>query len=289
MGSPRFGPAGIPERFRGPLPEFPAFLRAEGLDAFEYQGTRWGPKPQIRHEEAVALGRRASEKDVLLTIHASYFINLSGETPIVMASKRRLLAAVEAASWMGAKAVVFHLGYYGRRSPKEALGLCRKSLREVLEEMEARGIRAVCLRPETAGKTFQLGSLDEILLLSQSLDSVKPTIDWSHIHARARGSLRTKEDYVRVLEVIEKSLGSEALKDLHFHFTKVEFGRTGERSHRSLEDPRSGPEFGPLAALVFEMGLEPVFICESPLLDLDAKRMRKMYEDAGAPEASGIK
>ncbi|MBS7609830.1 TIM barrel protein [Candidatus Bathyarchaeota archaeon] len=278
MGFPRFGPAGIPERFLGPLPEFPAFLRSEGLDAFEYQGTRWGPKPQIRPEEAIALGRRASEKDVLLTIHASYFINLCGEDPIVMASKGRLLAAIEAATWMGAKAVVFHPGYYGKRSPREALKLCLRSLSEVSEEMEARGIRALSLRPETAGKTFQLGSLEEILALSQSLELVRPTIDWGHVYARARGSLRTKEDYGRILGIVEKALGSEALRDLHCHFTKVEFGRKGERSHRPIEDFRYGPEFEPLAMVICDMGLKPVFICESPLLDLDAQRMRRTYE-----------
>ncbi len=61
---PRFGPAGVPPLFRvmgAELSDVPKLLREEGLDAFEYQASRWGQKPQIKQEEAEKLGSEAKE------------------------------------------------------------------------------------------------------------------------------------------------------------------------------------------------------------------------------------
>ena len=78
----RFGPADVPPLFRtmgADLPSVPALLREEGLDAFEYQAVRWGQKTQIKQLEAEKLGLEAKRKDVLLSLHGSYYINLAGE------------------------------------------------------------------------------------------------------------------------------------------------------------------------------------------------------------------
>jgi endonuclease IV len=42
---------------------------------------------------------------------------------------------------------------------------------------------------ETAGKTGQLGSVEEILEISRSLDGVFPCVDFGHVHARTLGTL----------------------------------------------------------------------------------------------------
>ena len=82
------------------LPDVPKLLRAEDLDAFEYAAVRWGQKPQIKQEEAEKLGAEAKKNDVMLSLHASYFINLAGEPDVVEASQRRLIACATAAEWM---------------------------------------------------------------------------------------------------------------------------------------------------------------------------------------------
>ena len=59
---PRFGPAGVPPMFRlmgAKLPDVPKLLRAEGLDAFEYEAVRWGQTPQIKQEDAESLAARS--------------------------------------------------------------------------------------------------------------------------------------------------------------------------------------------------------------------------------------
>jgi len=279
---PRFGPAGVPPLFRfmkATLTDVPRLLREEGLDAFEYEAVQWGKKPQMRKEEAQRLRLEAEQKDVWLSLHGSYFINFCGEEAIVEASKQRLTACATAAEWMGAHVVVFHPGVYGKRSRMEALKTCSKALEDVIENMLSLGIRNVRIGPETMGKTYQLGSLDEALNLCETVERSQLVVDWSHLHARDKGRFRTVEDFSSVVELIEKRLGTEAVRDLHCHFTKIEFTDKGEKRHHTLQEARYGPDFRLLAKVIAEFKLKPVIISESPILDLDAMKMRDILKE----------
>ena len=72
-----------------------------------------GSKLQIENGRCSKLGIEAKKNDVRLSMHGSYFVNLSGKKEVVEASKRRLIACAIAADWMGAHVVVFHTGFYG--------------------------------------------------------------------------------------------------------------------------------------------------------------------------------
>ncbi|MEM2103474.1 MAG: TIM barrel protein [Candidatus Bathyarchaeia archaeon] len=274
---PRFGPAGIPPTFKAlkaTLADVPRLLRDEGLDAFEYQAVRWGTKPQIRKEEAEKFGSRARENDVLLSLHGSYFINLCGEKESMEADKNRLIACAKAAQWMGAYIVVFHPGFYGKKPPREALANCLKSMKDVVEELRALGISNVKLGPETMGKPSQFGSLEEVLALCENVEQTQPVIDWAHLHAREQGFFKTSKHFCQVLETIESRLGVEAVRDMHCHFTKVEFTDKGERRHHVMDEVGYGPDFEILAKVIADFKLKPVIISESPILDIDAIKMR---------------
>lgn len=274
---PRFGPAGVPPLFRvlgAELSDVPKLLREEGLDAFEYQASRWGQKPQMRQEEAEKLGSEAKRNDVLLSMHGSYFINLLGTKEIVEASKRRLIACATAAQWMGAYVVVFHLGFYGQLLKSEAFRNAVEVLKDVVTTMKSLGIDRVKLGPETMGKHSQFGSLDEILDICEKVDKTQLVIDWSHLHARGLGRFRKVDHFRAVIEEIEKRLGTQAARDLHCHFTKIEFTDKGEKRHRVLDESGYGPDFAMLAEVIAEFDLRPVIICETALLDIDAMKMR---------------
>ena len=273
---PRFGPAGIPLAFdvlKRPVEDVPEYLHSGGLDAFEYQAVRWGPKPQMQKENAEKLGFKAKEHDVRLSVHGSYFVNLCGDALTVEASKRRLISCITAANWMGAHEVVFHPGFYSK-SHEEDLRRCVKAMNEIVEFMKSYGIISVYLAPETTGRIFQIGSLDETLTLCEKVELTKPTVDWSHLYAREGGRLKTIDDFRRVIDKIEKRLGTNAINDLHCHYTRVEFGRMGERRHHTMDDTKYGPDFKPLAILIAELGLNPVIISESPILDIDSQKMQ---------------
>jgi len=273
----RFGPAGVPLAFRAmkaTLADVPRLLREEGLDAFEYQAVRWGAKPQIRKEEAEKLGLKAKENDVLLSLHGSYFINFCGEKEVIEASKQRLIACATAAEWMNAYVVVFHPGFYGKRPQREVFSNCLDALKEVVDAMDTLGIRNIKIAPETMGKPSQFGSLDEVLRLCENVEQTQPVIDWAHLHARDGGRFKTIDDFRKVMEEIEKRLGTEAAKDMHCHFTKVEFTHNGEKRHHTMDETDYGPDFAMLAKVIAEFKLKPVIISESPILDVDAINMR---------------
>jgi deoxyribonuclease-4 len=274
---PRFGPAGVPPSFRAvkaTLTDVPRLLREEGLDAFEYQAVRWGVKPQMRREDAEKLGLKAGENDVLLSLHGSYFVNLCGDKETIEASKKRLIACATASQWMNSQIVVFHAGFYGKKPPKQVFNNCLEALKEVVNEMKTLGIRNVKLGPETMGKPSQFGSLEEVLALCEQAEQTQPVIDWAHLHARDGGRFKTAEDFRKVLVEIENRLGAEAIKNMHCHFTKVEFTDKGEKRHHVLDEAGYGPEFTLLAKVIAEFKLAPVVISESPILDVDAVKMR---------------
>ena len=84
------------------------------------------------------------------------------------------------------------------------------------------------------------------------------------------------EDFRAVVEEIERRLGTEAARNMHCHFTKIEFTQRGERRHHVLEETEYGPDFEKLAEVIAEFKLRPVIICETPLLDVDARKMREI-------------
>ena len=276
---PRFGPAGVPQMFRlmkAKLADVPKLLRAEELDAFEYAAVRWGQVPQIKREDAENLGAEARKNDITLSLHGSYFINLFGTKEITEASKRRLVACATAAEWMGAYVVVFHPGFYGESGKTDTLKKCVETLKEVTNTLESQGIKNVKLGPETMGRYSQFGTLDEILSICQEVERTQLVIDWSHLHARGGGGLRTVEDFRKIVETAEEKLGAESVRNMHCHFSKIEYTyKTGEKRHHVLDELGFGPEFEKLAEIIIEFKLRPVIICETMLQDIDAMKMQK--------------
>lgn len=280
----RFGPAGVPPIFRlmgAKTTDVPKLLHEEGLDAFEYQGSRWGSKPQIKQEDAKKLGEEARKNDVKLSMHGSYFINLSGKREVVEASKRRLIACATGADWMGAYVVVFHTGFYGKFEKDYAFKTCLNAIKEVNYEMKSLGLK-VKLGPETMGRKFQVGSLDEILTINQEVEGIQLVIDWGHLHAIHLGALKKVEDFRAIAERVEQELGTEALRNIHCHFSKIEFSGQGEKRHHTLDEERYGPEFRMLAEVIVDFGMHPTIICESPVLDVDARRMQATLKEVWA-------
>ncbi|MFA7398138.1 MAG: TIM barrel protein [Candidatus Bathyarchaeia archaeon] len=276
----RFGPAGVPPMFRligATTSDVPRLLHEEGLDAFEYQASRWGTKPQIKQVDAQRLGEEAKKNDVKLSMHGSYFINLAGKKEVVEASKERILAAATAADWMNAYVVVFHTGFYGRFEKDYALKTCISALKEVSSKMKSFGLKAK-LGPETMGRKSQVGTIDEIITINKEIDNTQLVVDWGHLHALHQGALKTVDDIRQIALKIERELGIQALRNMHCHFSKIEFGSSGEKRHHTLDEAAYGPDFSMLAKVILEFEMHPVVICESPILDVDALKMKEILE-----------
>ena len=72
------------------------------------------------------LKKNSEDEDVLVSMHAPYYINLSSnKDEVVERSIKRLVQAARASEWMGAYRTVFHPGFYTRYSSKEAMASVR--------------------------------------------------------------------------------------------------------------------------------------------------------------------
>lgn len=267
-----FGPAGKPLGFKGDMPQVPKMLKEMNLDALEVLQVR---RLNMTKDIAQAIRDEAKKHGIILSLHAPYAINFASEKPeTIEASKERLLKALEIADWLNAKIVVFHPGYYGSHEPRKALEIAIDAIKEVAEKAKKMNLKPK-IGPETMGKKSQLGSIDEIIDIVKEVPNSQPVLDFAHIHAREDGSLNTRKDYEKLFEKIESELGSRSLRNLHIHFTKVEYGDKGEKRHHIFGEGY-GPKFIPLAEILIERDIEATIISESPILEQDALKMRKI-------------
>ncbi len=270
----RFGPAGNPLGYRGKTVEVCDYIRGRGLDAYEYQAT-YGVR--IKKQSALELKKNSEKNNILVSMHAPYYINLSSDKDdVIERSIMRLVQSAKAAEWMGAYRIVFHPGFYTKYTPGEAMARCKKTIGKLEEQLESLQVSDYTFAPETTGKKSQLGSLDEIIEICRDHENFTPTVDFAHLHARSGGKLRGKDDYGGIFSKLEDELG---LNKLHSHFTSIEFTDKGERRHHVLFEDNYGPPLAPLLEEVAERGWDVTIICETPLLDEDALRMQRAYQE----------
>ncbi len=279
--SAKFGVAGNSDTFLNTVSrasaDAPAWLRAIGLDAYEYQ---CGKGVRVREETARQIGRNAAEAGITLSLHGPYFINLANPDP---ESLRKtigyLTGACRVAAQMGAGRVIIHSGALMKRSRKEALDIAAESLKAVIRACDEQGYGNISLCPETMGKINQLGDLEEVLALCSLDERLVPCIDFGHLYARSLGELNGRAACERILNRIEEALGEERASRFHSHFSKIEFTpKGGEYRHLRFRDPGWGPEFEPLAEAVARRGWSPTVICESAgTQSEDALEMKAVY------------
>lgn len=275
MGRLRFGPAGKPLSFKGKMEKVPEFLEAIGLDALEYEAVRG---VRISEEKARLLGEEAKRHGVVLSIHAPYFINLASPDPsVVERSIKRIVDSMVAAEWMQAYAVVVHTGYYkGHKSKEDAVRQAIEGYRKAIE-MLPDWVKTPEVSPEVMGRTTAIGDIDEVIQICTEVERCRPTIDWAHLYARYQGErVKTVDDVIQVVEEFEKNLGKHAVDPLHTHFSKIEYGKGGEKEHHTLSEEEYGPEWSIVCQAYLETGINAVIISESPILEKDALLMKKI-------------
>lgn len=277
-----FGPSGNSDSFYSQgykhTVEVFQWIADMGLDAYEYS---FGRGVRLRRETAQAIGQKAAEAGVVLSVHAPYYINLATEEPDkAEANVRYLTESSEAAVWMGARRVVFHAGSQGAGKREEAFARIKTSLAAAVKELKSKGLWEVELCPETMGRIKQIGDLDEVIELCGIDERIVPAIDFGHLHARGKGAINSEEDYARILDRLEQGLGGYKARRFHVHFSRIEYTAAGEKAHRTFADKEFGPDFRPLAKLIAERGLEPTIICESKgTMAEDAADMKKQYTE----------
>lgn len=276
----RFGPGGNSQSFqetRLPSEAAPAWLRRQGLSAYEYQCGRGVKLPK---QKGQLIGAAAREQDIYLSIHAPYYINLSSEeTERIEKNIGYVLQTAKAAAWLGARRMVVHCGGQGHLTRERAIRNTLANIKRILQALDDAHYTscAVCL--ETMGKQSVLGSAEEVCQFVASDDRLLPCIDFGHLNARTGGGMNTREAVAALFDLLEQTIGQERTRCFHGHFSHIEYNDKGEVRHLTFADTVYGPDFLPVAQELAARNYTPILICESAGTQTeDALQMQACYQ-----------
>ncbi len=228
------------------------------LDCMEIEFT-YGVR--MKPEMAETVGAAAKEHGLILSVHAPYYINLAAyEDDKVEASRQRILDSCHRAHLMGARNVVFHAGFYQKRSPRETYRIVRAQILDLHNAIRQHKW-SVTLCPEITGKPSQFGATEELRELMQDT-GCGITVDFAHLYARNQGVI----DYNALMPDLPRSF--------HAHFSGIEYTDKGEKKHIRLQPAH----FRPLREALIRHGKQITLICESPEPFEDAVMMKGMLE-----------
>jgi len=205
----------------------------------------------------------AKKNKTILSVHAPYYINLNSDEKIkVRASMKRIIDSASAADVLGAKPVVFHPGFYLKKPAEQTYETIKNRMAELKDYLKDNSIKAE-LMPETTGKPSQFGSIEELNRLYDDL-KVRYCIDFSHVVARTNNAISYKE----MVNMIP-------FKEVHAHFSGIEFGEKGERRH--IMTPKSSAQ--KLLKAIHDSNIKKITIInESPDPYRDALMMIKLRD-----------
>lgn len=278
----KFGPSGndvlfYEKGFNDSL-DAPRFIAEMGLNAYEYP---CGRGILIKADKAKAIRAEAEKNGIEISVHAPYFINFaSDEKERINKSIKYVIDSLKLVKNFGGRRVVVHTGSNGKLSRESALINAHNNLLLLKEEIYRQGYQDFLVCLETMGKYTQIGNYEEVVELCK-IDSVFiPTFDFGHINCTMQGALKTKDDYKKILNYSIQNLGIQKIKNVHIHFSQIEFGDKGEKRHLAFGNGKFGPEFEPLAEAICELNLEPFIICESKdVMAQDSLKMKNIYEN----------
>jgi deoxyribonuclease IV len=283
----RFGTVGSPTSTpKKPGGSVGGVLRSAelGLHALELG---WVQSVRVSEQTCLDIRSTAQGQDVLISVHAPYFINLNADEEEWPKSRKRLMDAAHYGNLAGASDIIFHPGSYFGRPPDEVLPLAIERLAGCVAELRAAG-NPVTLRPETMGKSAMLGSFEDTLAMSSKFsravgDNVAPCLDFAHLHARSGdGAFNTYSEWAHLLETYASTLGEAALHSLHIHLSGIEYGPKGEKNHLKLAD--ADLDLKALFQTLRDFGCGGRILCESPAMEDDALVMKNLWQElVGTP------
>lgn len=263
MTNAKFGPGGNSKSFyeagHKSTTEAPAWIEEIGLDAYEYEA---GNGVSAGEESLRRIGEAAEKHHILMSLHTPYFISLSGVDPEKrLKSIGYIQKSLWAAELLKADTIVIHCGSAAKISRDEAMALAKDTLEKTIETI---GDTKIHLGIETMGKVNQLGTLEEVIAICKTDRHLYPVVDFGHLNARAVGDYYTDVDsYRRTFDLVARELGDDIARNMHCHFSKIEYTKAGEKKHLTFADDVFGPSFEPLAEAIVREGLSPRIICES--------------------------
>ncbi|MBQ8430858.1 MAG: TIM barrel protein [Clostridia bacterium] len=260
----KFGVAGKPPAYKGKTNKIFDWLKDLGLNAFEIQCV-YGFKIADNLKEYY---REHNNKDMFLSIHAPYYINLGSQNAdVVEKSKNYLKQGVALAQEIGVERIIFHPGGGHVNTEQGRIDAVKQliaGINEICSEIDMKNVK---FYPEIGGKTSNLGSLDEIIEICKNCEYCFPCIDIAHLHAREFGSIKSKEILREKLQHLKDELPSK-FEAVHFHAYTINYNDKGEVKHlahgENMPTGEEGlPNLSGFVELLKEFNIEPWVVSEA--------------------------
>lgn len=242
------------------------YLKNYGLDAMELPFVH---SVNVTDKNKDDILKTKIENGFYLSAHGSYYVNLNAaETEKQEKSLERIVKGAEGINKVCGRSLIFHPGFYLKSTKEEAYEMIKDNLKKLPEGN-------VDYRLETTGKPTQFGSLPELVSLCSEIPTCKLCIDFSHVHARGNGCLKTYDDFAAILQYVKNKLGEDALNDLHIHMSGINYGPKGEKNHLPFEE--SDFLYKECLEALKNFNVKGCIICESPVLENDAMLLKNYY------------
>ena len=275
MGRIRVGPARCPSR---ESPEQAVELLLErGYTACELdlESGFWFDYPW-----AERLGALARKAGIALSVHAPLFAFPGHPDP---KKSKMALGALDRSAGIataaGADVVVIHPGFWLGRDRARTLDDVVAWLGILRERLEQKD-RAVAFGVEVMGRVSELGSIDDVLEISERTPWVRPVVDFAHMHATSDGAFTDVDAFAAVLEGADGVLEPGA--PFHIHFSDIAYANRNETKHLPYGDGSLRAE--PLRDALARFERPVTVISESP--DEASSQAIKAVLQAGASAAS---
>jgi len=243
------------------------YIKSIGLDAMELLFVR---NVNVSDNNSFSILKSKTENGIYLSAHASHYINLNAdESEKQEQSLERIMKAKDGLAKVKGVSLVFHPGFYLKDTKEETYKTIKANLLKLPHN-------EIDYRLETTGKATQFGTLEELVSLCEELNSCKLCIDFSHIHARQNGSLKSYDDFSNILQYVLEKLGRPALDDMHIHMGGIKYNEKGERRHLPLLE--SDFNYVECLKAIKDFKVKGCIIVEGPMLEKDALLIKNTFE-----------
>ncbi|MDT7542100.1 MAG: deoxyribonuclease [Acidobacteriota bacterium] len=207
--------------------------RALGCDTvqiFSRNPRGWSARP-LEAEQIETFKRvRAETRIDPVVIHANYLINLAAADPVI---REKSIASfreeIERGIALGADYLVVHPGSAKGACEADGIRTCVESMREVCEGIELKSFRV--LLENTAGQGACIGHRFEHLgEIMESCAELNLGVCFDTAHAFTAGyDLRDEDGYAATIEAIERNVGTENVRAVHFNDSKADYNSRVDR------------------------------------------------------------
>jgi deoxyribonuclease IV len=205
-------------------------LDCTAVQIFSRNPRGWAARPLDEEEIEKFKWVRAENKIEFVAVHASYLINLAAADDVILEKSRAAFREeIERSIRLGANCLVVHPGSSKGACEADGVRVCAESLRVAVDDVNLDGLQI--LIENTAGQGECIGYRFEHLRdIIASCPDLNLGVCFDTAHSFASGyELRTKDGFSETLAALDKCVGTQKVRVVHFNDSKTKFASRVDR------------------------------------------------------------